>query len=151
MNNVFKMETSFPGSLKAEQDANFALFTTHALLPIFPEASWVQELIQIRVGYVWGVNSIWLRIRVDVKNFFNPDRKSCGFKIPDMCGQGLKQESMHGLWTKKSGRFREVAVSGGSTVFPLNWTPSANLKRKISFEFLPRKGKHSVPVKPSGS
>ena len=43
------METSFPGSLKAEQDANFALFTTYALLPIFPEVSWVQEWTRIRV------------------------------------------------------------------------------------------------------
>ena len=63
------METSFSGSLKAKQDANFAVFTTHALLSIFPEASWVQELIRIRLGYVWGVNSIGLRIRVDVEIF----------------------------------------------------------------------------------
>ena len=41
MNTVFKMATSFPGSLKAKQDANFARFTTQALLPIFPEESWV--------------------------------------------------------------------------------------------------------------
>ena len=37
MNTVFKMATLFPGSLKAEQDANFACFTMCALLPIFPE------------------------------------------------------------------------------------------------------------------
>ena len=36
VNNLFKMATS-----------------THALLPIFPEKSWVLEWIQIRVGYVW--------------------------------------------------------------------------------------------------
>ena len=44
-----------PSSLpwRTEQDANFARFTTHALLPIFPEESWVQECIRIRVTYVW--------------------------------------------------------------------------------------------------
>ena len=31
------MATSLPGSLKAGQDANLARFTTHALLPIFPD------------------------------------------------------------------------------------------------------------------
>ena len=36
------------------QDANFLRFTTHALLPIFPEESWVRE---------------WIRIRVDVEIF----------------------------------------------------------------------------------
>ena len=30
----------------------------------------------------------------------------------------LKQESMYQLSAKKNGRCREVAVSGGSTVFP---------------------------------
>ena len=49
VNTVFKMETSFPGSLKAEQDVNFAPLTTHVLLPIFPERSWVLERIRIRV------------------------------------------------------------------------------------------------------
>ena len=29
------------------------VFTTHALLPIFPEESWVLEWIRISVGYVW--------------------------------------------------------------------------------------------------
>ena len=43
VNAVFKMATSFPGALKAEQDAIFAPFTTHALLPIFPEEFWVRE------------------------------------------------------------------------------------------------------------
>ena len=47
------MATSFPGSLKAEQDANFARFMTQALLPLFPEESWVLEQIRIRVGYLW--------------------------------------------------------------------------------------------------
>ena len=44
-----------PSSLpwKAEQHANFVRFTTHALSPIFPEESWVLELIRKRVGYVW--------------------------------------------------------------------------------------------------
>ena len=49
LNNVFKMGTSFQGSLKAEQDVNFARFTTHVLLPTFPEKSWVLERIRIRV------------------------------------------------------------------------------------------------------
>ena len=53
MNTVFEMATSFPGSLKAEQDADFARFTTQALLPIFPAESWVLEQIRIRVGYLW--------------------------------------------------------------------------------------------------
>ena len=35
---------------KAEQDTNFAPFTTHALFPIFPEESWVLEWILIRVN-----------------------------------------------------------------------------------------------------
>ena len=72
---VFKMATSFPGSLKAKQDANFARFTTQALLPIFPEESWVLKWIQIRFGYV----SIWIRY-VWTWTFLNPERKSCGFK-----------------------------------------------------------------------
>ena len=49
LNTVFKMGISLPGSLKAEQDVNFARFTTHVLLPIFPEESWVLERIRIRV------------------------------------------------------------------------------------------------------
>lgn len=36
MNTVFKMASSFPGSLMAEQDADFARSTTHTSLPIFP-------------------------------------------------------------------------------------------------------------------
>ena len=52
------------------------VFTTHALLPIFPEESWALEWIPIRVegqirfenGYVWT----W--------KFLNPERNSCGFK-----------------------------------------------------------------------
>jgi len=44
-----------PSSLpwKAEQYTNFVPFTTRALLPIFPEKSWVLELIPKRVRYVW--------------------------------------------------------------------------------------------------
>ena len=83
-------------------------------------------------GYVW-TGKFDLSVRVWTWKFLNPDRKSCGFNIPDTCGRGLKQESMYGLWAKKGGRFRKVAVSGGLTVLPLNWTPSENLKRKISF------------------
>jgi len=64
--------TSFPGSLKAEQDENFARFTTHALLPTFPEVLewiWIRVDGQIRFeyGYVW----MW--------TFLNLERKSCGF------------------------------------------------------------------------
>ena len=53
-------------------DANFAHFTTHALLPIFPKESWVVEWIRLRVGYVWtgkfdlnrdtcGRENFWIR------------------------------------------------------------------------------------------
>ena len=53
-------------------DANFARFTTHALLPIFPKESWVVEWIRLRVGYVWtgkfdlngdtcGRENFWIR------------------------------------------------------------------------------------------
>ena len=49
---------------KAEQDANFARFTTHSLLPIFTEESWVLD---------------WIRIRVDVE-IYESETKSCGFK-----------------------------------------------------------------------
>ena len=49
LDTVFKMGISFPGSLKAEQDVNFARFTTHVLLPISPEDSWVLERIRVRV------------------------------------------------------------------------------------------------------
>ena len=61
---VFKMATS-----------------THALLPIFPEESWVLEWIQISVGYVWT----W--------NFFNRQRKSCGITNIRIrvCGRSLKR------------------------------------------------------------
>ena len=52
------------------------VFTTHALLPIFPEESWALEWIRIRVKgqirfeneYVWT----W--------KFLNPEWNSCGFK-----------------------------------------------------------------------
>ena len=40
--------TSFLGSLEVEQDANFARFTTHALLPTFPRV-----LVKSESGYVW--------------------------------------------------------------------------------------------------
>ena len=49
---------------KAEQDANFARFTTHSLLPIFTEESWVLD---------------WIRIRVDME-IYESETKSCGFK-----------------------------------------------------------------------
>ena len=34
VNTVFKKGTSFPGSLKAQQNVHFARFTTNVLLPI---------------------------------------------------------------------------------------------------------------------
>ena len=53
-------------------DANFACFTVHALLPIFPEESWVLEWMWIRVEYVWTG-------KFNLK-FLNPQRKICGLK-----------------------------------------------------------------------
>ena len=49
-------------------DANFARFTTHSLLPIFPKEFWVLGWIRIRVRYVW------------TSKFLNPQRNICGFK-----------------------------------------------------------------------
>ena len=89
--------------------------TTHALLSILPEVSWVLEWIQVRVGYVWtgkfilgdpgadsggkgktkrtGKNGAekskdlrgWGKFDLNTDtfgrgNFYNPKRKSCGFK-----------------------------------------------------------------------
>ena len=49
----------------------------------------------------------------------------------------LKQESMYGLSAKKSGRCREVAVSGGSTVikeyYGIRRSGSSNAKGSISY------------------
>ena len=52
------------------------VFTTHALLPIFPEESWVLEWNRIRVeGQIWFENGyVW------TSKFLNPERNSCGFK-----------------------------------------------------------------------
>ena len=61
------------------QDANFVRFTTHALLPIFPEESWVLEWIQIRVGYVW-TGKFHLNTDTCRRGNFWPERKSCRFK-----------------------------------------------------------------------
>ena len=60
-----------PSSLqwKAEQDANFARFKTHALLPIFPEVSCK--------SFKYGPPQTW--------KFFSPDQKSCGFKNTKSC------------------------------------------------------------------
>ena len=68
------------------------VFTTHALLPIFPEESWLLEWIQIRVdgqirfeyGYLWT----W--------NLLNPERNSSGFKSIRISGGGLN-ERLDGL------------------------------------------------------
>ena len=61
--------SSLPSSLpwKAEQDSNFAHFTTHALLPIFPEES---------------SESVWIRIPVDVEFFLIRIKKVVDSKIP---------------------------------------------------------------------
>ena len=80
---VFKMATSLWGSLKAERHANFARFTTHALLPIFPAESWVLEWSRIPVGYVWTGKSDLIRFDhgyVWTWKLLNPERKSCGFR-----------------------------------------------------------------------
>ena len=57
VNTIFKMGTPFPGSLKAQQNVNFARFTTHVLLPIFPEESWVlqqqQQQQQQQALFAW--------------------------------------------------------------------------------------------------
>ena len=52
------------------------VFTTHALLPIFPEESWALEWIRIRVeGQIRFENGcVW------TWEFLNPERNSCGFK-----------------------------------------------------------------------
>ena len=69
------------------------VFTTYALLPIFPEKPWVLQWIRIRVdgqircqnGYVWT----W--------KFLTPEINSCGFILhPDTCGGGLN-ERLDGL------------------------------------------------------
>ena len=69
------------------------VFTTHALLPILPEASWALEWIRVRVegqirfenAYVWT----W--------KFLNPERNSCAFILyPDTFGGGLN-ERLNGL------------------------------------------------------
>ena len=77
VNNLFKMATS-----------------THALLPIFPEKSWVLEWIQIRVGFVLDTcgraNSIRIRILVDVEMFESREKKLWIKKYPDMCGGSLR-------------------------------------------------------------
>ena len=54
-NTVFKMGAPFPVSLKAQQNVNFARFTTHVLLPIFPEESWVlqQQQQQQQALFAW--------------------------------------------------------------------------------------------------
>ena len=90
MNTVFKMAISFPGSLKAKQDANFARFTTQALLPIFPEESWVLKWIRIRFGYVWTGKFDLNTIRVDVDIFESGKKKLRIQKYPDTCGRGLR-------------------------------------------------------------
>ena len=51
---------------------------THALLSILPEVSWVLEWIRIRMGYVW--TSKFDLNTCGRGNFYNPKRKSCGFK-----------------------------------------------------------------------
>ena len=50
-------------------------FTTHALLPIFPEESWVLELIRKRVEYIWKGK---FDLNPDTRGHL--ERKSCGFK-----------------------------------------------------------------------
>ena len=55
-----------------------------ALLPIFPEQSWVLEWIRMRVGYAEErANSIWIRIRVDVEIFKSAKKYLRIKKYPD--------------------------------------------------------------------
>ena len=67
------------GSLKAEQDANFACFKMHTLFAIFPEECWVLKWIWTPVGYMstgkfdlntdtCGCENSWIQ------------KKRCGFK-----------------------------------------------------------------------
>ena len=55
------------------------VFTTHALLPIFPEESWALEGIRTRA------NSIWKWIRVDVEIFESGKKQLRIQKYPDTC------------------------------------------------------------------
>ena len=73
--------------LKAEQDANFARFTTHALLPIFSSGVLGTRVKPDTCG---RANLIWLRIRVDVGTFESGKKKLWIQKYPDACGGGLK-------------------------------------------------------------
>ena len=88
------MATSLSGSLKAERYANFARFTTHALLPIFPAESWVLEWNRIPVGYVWTGKSDLIRFDhgyVWTWKLLNPERKKLWIqKYSDTCGRGRK-------------------------------------------------------------
>ena len=67
---VFKTGTLFPGSLKAEQDINFARFTTHVLLPIFPEESWVPrknpDTCRRRKFWVWEAKALFITFNVSL-------------------------------------------------------------------------------------
>ena len=85
VDTVFKMATLFSGFLKVEQDANFARFTTHAMLPIFPGEPWVLEWIR----RTWRENKIWIRILVDVEIFESGKLKLWIEKYPDTCERGL--------------------------------------------------------------
>ena len=92
---------------KAEQDANFACFTTHALLPIFPEESWVLEWIRIRVGYVWtGKFDLKTDTCVDVKIFESGKKKLRIQKYPDIRMDGAY------TWYRPPQNWKIIALGG---------------------------------------
>ena len=71
------------------QVISLTVFTTHALLPMFPEEPWELEWIRVRVGYVWTGKLDWIRMRVDVEIFESRKKKLRIQKYPDTCGRGL--------------------------------------------------------------
>ena len=56
------------------------VFTTHALLPIFPAEFWVLEWSRIRVGYVWTGKSDLTTDTCERGNFWIRKEKGCGYK-----------------------------------------------------------------------
>ena len=52
LTNMMKLSMKLRIITQDKADANFARFTAHALLSVFPEESWVLERIWIRVAYM---------------------------------------------------------------------------------------------------
>ena len=105
------MATSFPGSPKAEQDANFARFTTQALLQYSQRSP------------------IWIRLHVDVE-IFEPRKKKLRIqKYPDTCGPGLNYINVVLLLV--SSLFQDPSSSSSSS--------SSKLHRSVSFSYVGKK------------